>query len=61
MDVMPMENFESCVGELVTLVGWVGRDLGPATLLVYVLFFLSFLFVREALGSGKFYPSTFAL
>ena len=56
--VMPMENFESCMGGLVTLVGWVGRDLGPATPLVYVLFFL---FVREALGSGKFYPSSFFL
>jgi len=58
---MPMENFESCVGGLVTLVGWVGRDLGPATPLVYVLFFSFFLFVREALGNGKFYPSSFFL
>jgi len=44
---MPMEKFVSCVGDFVTLVGWVGRVLGPATPLVYVLFF-SFFFCLSA-------------
>ena len=57
-NVMPMEKFVSCVGDLVTLVSWVGRDLGPATPLVYVLFFLSFLFARRW-GVESFTPALF--
>ena len=61
---MPMEMFVSCVGDLVTLEGSVGRDLGPAIPLVHYLFFsppLLFLvlFVHKALGSGKFYSTSF--
>jgi len=60
--VMPMEKFVSCVGDLVTLVSWVGRDLGPATPLVYVLFFLS-LFCLSAWrwGVESFTPALFFL
>jgi len=49
---MPMEIFVSCVGDLATLGGSVGHDLGPAT----PWFFFSFLlFAYEALGNGKFH------
>ena len=51
--VMPMEKFVSCVGDFVTLVGWVGRDLGPATPLVYVLLFLSFFVCPRGVGEWK--------
>ena len=54
---MPMENFESCVGGLVTLVGWVGRDLGPATPLVYVLFSLFFCLSARHWGVESFTPA----
>jgi len=51
---MPMEMFLSCVGDLATLGGPVGCDLGLATPLVRFLFFFLFFVVRDALGSGKF-------
>ena len=52
---MPMEIFLSCVGNLATLGGPVGRDLGPAT----PWFVFSFFYVvRDALGSGKFYSGS---
>ena len=56
MFVMPMEKFVSCVGDLVTLVGWVGRDLGPATPLVYVLFFFV---CPRGIGEWKVLPQQF--
>ena len=56
---MPMENFESFVGDLVTLVGWVGRDLGPVTPLVYVLLFLSFFVCPRGIGEWKVLPQQF--
>ena len=36
---MPMEMFVSCVGDLATLGGLVGRDIGPVNPQVCLLFF----------------------
>jgi len=56
---MTMEIFVSCVGDLATLGGSVGRSVGPATHLVRFLFFsVFFVVVREALGDGKFYSGS---
>ena len=56
---MPMELFVSCVGDLVTLVGLVGRDFSPAIPQVHFLFSLFLLLVCEALESGRFYSNSF--
>jgi hypothetical protein len=51
---MPMEIFVSCVGDLATLGGSVGRGLGPATPLVRVLFFSVFLLSARRWGMERF-------
>jgi len=56
-NVMPMEIFVSCVGDLANIGGSDGRDVGPVTPLVCFLFFF-FFFFRGALGNGKFYPGS---
>ena len=56
--VMPMEKFVSCVGDLATLGGLVGRDLSPATPWFVFCFFFCYFVVRDALGSGKFYSGS---
>jgi len=58
---MPMEKFVSCVVDLVTLIGWVGRDLGPTTPLVYVLFFSLFFVCPRGVGEWKVLPQQFFL
>jgi len=55
--VMPMEIFLSCVGDLATLGGLVGHDVGPVTPQVCFLFFF-FLFVREAMDNGMLYSGS---
>jgi len=47
---MPMEIFVGCVGDLATLRGSVGGNLGPATTLVHFISFFFFCFPRGVGG-----------
>jgi len=50
---MPMEIFVSCVGDLATLGGSVGRGLGPATPFVRFLSLSLSLFFPRGVGGWK--------
>ena len=51
---MPTEMFLSCVGDLATFGGPVGRDLGPATPLFVFPFFFCFLLSAMLWGVQSF-------
>ena len=55
---MPMEMFVSCVGDLATLGGLVGRDIGPVNPQVCLLFFFVCLFACEAMDNGMLYSGS---